>query len=223
MYNNVNLYAGINYQMRYDDITRSVDFEGTDRILEPMNTTGVNEVLTSFADFTKTFRKFRISAGVQLTYSSVENEIDERLNSNTSVNHNYDISAQTTFFKTITLEAGYNKIFNSYSGSSASGMFTTDRPNTSINVSFLKNFNLELDYVYNNYRSQDGTVGTTYDFLNANLMYRKGNSPWELTLYSNNILNTRSIRQDDFSESLISTYQYFVLPRYFLFTLKYNI
>ena len=38
-----------------------------------------------------------------------------------------------------------------------------------------------------------------------------------------NIFNTKAVRMDSFNSSLISTYEYFIQKRYWLFTIKYDL
>ncbi|MFN5332031.1 MAG: hypothetical protein ACK5B5_04915, partial [Bacteroidota bacterium] len=62
-----------------------------------------------------------------------------------------------------------------------------------------------------------------FDFLNAYLSYQKEKSPWEVKLSVWNIADTRAIRRDSFSESVVSTFSYLVQPRYALLTFKYDL
>ena len=79
------------------------------------------------------------------------------------------------------------------------------------------------DYTYNKYQSANSEVVSEYDFLNASLYYRQPGSAWEFKLAGNNLLNTESIRRDSFDDNVISTYQYFVQPRYFMLTVMYDL
>jgi hypothetical protein len=62
-----------------------------------------------------------------------------------------------------------------------------------------------------------------FDFLNTFLIYQGAKSPWEIKLSVWNIADTRAIRRDSFSESVVSTFSYLVQPRYALLTLKYDL
>jgi len=68
-------------------------------------------------------------------------------------------------------------------------------------------------------------VGTRsdFDFLNAYLSYQGNKSPIEVKLSVWNLADTRAIRRDSFSESVVSTFSYLVQPRYALLTLKYDL
>ncbi|UOY07649.1 hypothetical protein L0P88_03640 [Muricauda sp. SCSIO 64092] len=82
---------------------------------------------------------------------------------------------------------------------------------------------MTVDYQYNEYKNRVGGVSSYYDFLNAALYFEREDSPWEIKVTGLNLLNTASIRQDSFSENLISTFEYFVQPRYFLLSVKYSL
>ena len=84
-------------------------------------------------------------------------------------------------------------------------------------------FIITADYEYTNYSALNNTTSSYYDFLKAAVYYRKKGSPWEFKVAGNNLLNTESIRRDSFSDNVISTYQYFVQPRYLMLTAKFDL
>ena len=67
------------------------------------------------------------------------------------------------------------------------------------------------------------TIKNKYSFVNADLFYRKGESPWEFAVQATNILDTSFINNDSFSDVSNITSQYFVLPRILMFVVKYDL
>ena len=59
--------------------------------------------------------------------------------------------------------------------------------------------------------------------LDAELRFRKEGSPWEFSLEGMNLLNTTALRNDAFTESLISIYASFIQKRYWLFSVMYDL
>jgi hypothetical protein len=55
------------------------------------------------------------------------------------------------------------------------------------------------------------------------LIYQKKDSKFEYKISGTNLLNTKSINDDSFSQFSTRTSQYTVQPRYLIFSLKYNI
>lgn len=88
---------------------------------------------------------------------------------------------------------------------------------------FLKDFTLTADWDYYNYNNDAKTVENKYSFVNANLYYQKGESPWEFQVQATNILDTGFINNDSFNEQFNTTSQYFVLPRIVMFIVKYEL
>ena len=120
-------------------------------------------------------------------------------------------------------EIGYEKNISNYNSATSESTFLTDAPFANMEAYFLKNFTLTADYEYNNYRNKNGGTTSKYDFLNMALYYHKDGSAWEFILSGKNLMNTTSIRRDGFSNNLISTFSYNVQPRYFLFSVKYDL
>ena len=90
-------------------------------------------------------------------------------------------------------------------------------------VNFLKDFTFDAEWDFYDYTDKNDTVENRYSFVNANLYYQKGDSPWEFKLQASNLLNTEFINNDSFNEQFNTTTQYFVLPRILMFVVKYNL
>jgi hypothetical protein len=55
------------------------------------------------------------------------------------------------------------------------------------------------------------------------LRYRNEDSPWEFKVEGMNLFDTRGVRMDSFNESLISTYEYFIQKRFWVFTVMFDL
>ena len=135
----------------------------------------------------------------------------------------YRGSIESTFFRKLNVEVGFEKIYNNYKSSSMEDTYITDRPFGNINLTVFKSFILNVDYEYNNYEARSSGQHSTYDLMNADLAYQKSGSSWEFKVAALNLLNTTTIRRDSFSESLSSTYAYFIQKRYYMFSIKYDL
>ena len=223
MFNFTNIFAGVTYNKRVDDITNIVVYRGLERINQPINTTAANDLLTGYGSYERRFGKFRARVRGNVSLSTTNNRVDDVDNTNTSLTQSYRASLETNFKKAPNVEVGFQRTTNVYQSSQSESTYYTDRPFIEFEARFLKDFSFEADYEFNNYRSKDGLTESTYDFLNAALYYQKQDSQWEFKIQAINLLNNQSIRQDAFSGFLISTTEYFVLPRYVMFGVKYNI
>jgi hypothetical protein len=125
----------------------------------------------------------------------------------------------TQFTKWPNIEIGYTITLNDYQGTT----FTTQQPFAKLDYFFLNGFSFNADYDYYSYTNSSGTVKNSYDFLNASLAYRKKDAKMEYRVGVTNLLNTRSLNDDSFNQIGFRTSQYFVQPRYLIFSLRYNL
>ncbi|MGB0177243.1 MAG: outer membrane beta-barrel protein, partial [Owenweeksia sp.] len=223
MFDFTNVFAGGTYNRRADDITNGVIYQGLDRIAQPINSDNINDVASVFGGYGKKFTKWSAQFRTALSFTNTNNRIGTDANRNQSFIQNYTLILETNFKKIPNFELRYNFVSNRYSGSGVENTFNTHSPTLEMEAVFLKYFTFSADYTYNDYRNTNGSTASTYDFLNASLYFRKTKSPWELALKARNLLNTNIIRQDGFSDFLISTTQFYVLPRYLTVGVKYDL
>ena len=223
MFSFTNINGGLTYQKRFEDITNAVRFMGLDRESIPINIDDPNETFSVFGNYERRFPYWKGRFEAKVSYSNFNNQIDGQTNFNRSLTQNYKLTLETRFKEAPNVEVGFEKIWNDYTSVNIDNRFVTNRPFVNLEAYFLKHFAITVDYEYNEYNNQEGGISSYYDFLNAAVFFEKGDSPWEIKLSGLNLLNTASIRQDAFSENLISTFEYFVQPRYFLISVKYSL
>lgn len=222
MYNFFNVYGGLNYSKRLEDVTNIIEFNNRERVNSPININTANEVMSGYANMDKRFDDFRIAIGGNWSRSVSNNIISDTPNENVNFNQSYKTSISTTLFKKLYLDLGYTLSLNNYQARNTTNKFENHQPSASLEISFLKGFTLDVDYEYNNYVSQTNP-NQTFDLLDAELRYRKEGSAWEFKVEGMNLLNTTGIRRDSFSDSLISTFEYFIQKRYWLFSVMYDL
>jgi hypothetical protein len=223
MFNFTTIYGGLTYQKRYESIGNAVNFIGLDRISSPINLDTPNENFSLFATFEKRFPLWKTKLESRLSLNKFNTVIDNTANFNQSFNQTYKLAFETRFREAPNAEVGFKKQLNKYSSLDITNTFITNSPYANIEAFFLKGFAITADYEYNDYKNRDGGVKSTYDFFNAALYYQKEDSKWEFKISGMNLLNTTTIRQDSFSNNLISTLEYAVQPRYFLARIKYEL
>ncbi|NQZ43855.1 MAG: TonB-dependent receptor [Flavobacteriaceae bacterium] len=223
MFSFTNINGGFTYEKRYQAITNTLRFVGLDREATPINIDDPNETFSVFGNYERRFPFWKGKFEANLRYAKFNNLIDDQPNFNRSLTQNYKLAMETRFKEAPNVEIGFEKIWNDYETVAIDNRFVTNRPFANMEAYFLKHFAFTIDYQYNEYKNRAGGVSSYYDFLNAALYFEKEDSPWEIKLSGLNLLNTGSIRQDAFSENLISTYEYFVQPRYFMLSVKYSL
>ena len=222
LFNYTNVFASLKYSKKKDDIKNNVVFDQINRVATPINSSLTDESLSANARWDKTFGKFKVNLKANLGLSTYYNTIDNLVNKSESFTQNYTTSFLTNFKKWPNFEIGYQRTINQYDNSNSNNSFYIDKPFANLEATLFKNLSFKADYSFYNYADKDQTLNT-YSFLNANLNYQKEGSKWEYNFGVTNILNTASINQDSFNQNYSSTTEYFVQPRYGVFSIKYNL
>ena len=222
MYNFFNIYGGVNYGRSLQDIGSAMRFNNLERVNTPININTANEVLSGNAGVGKRFKKTQLNLSANWSRNTSNNRISDIDNKNVSFTQSYNLSLSTTLFDRTWLDLGYNLSFNSYKGNNVSNRTENHRPYAQLSLRFLKDFTFKSDYQYNAYRTDTGQQNT-FDMLNAELRFRKEGSPWEFSVEGMNLLNTTALRNDAFTQSLISINASFIQKRYWLFSIMYDL
>ncbi len=222
LFNFTTIFAGFNYSRTQDPINNAVQYFGLQQVFNPINAQGFNENLTAFASYSRKFEWFKIDSRANLSYSTINNEVNGRENVNNTFGQNYRASIGTNFDKYPNIDLRYTYSQNDYSGARSASTFTNHQPSVELSWFFLKTMVLRADYSYNNY-GNPGSSRTNFDFLNASLEYQERDSPWIFSVEALNLLNTDFIRQDALSANLISTTAYTVLPRFLMLGVRYDL
>jgi hypothetical protein len=126
----------------------------------------------------------------------------------------------TNYKKLPNLEIGYSITTNDYSVTK----FITEKPSAKIDYYFLDSFSFVAEYEYYHYTNNKKTVNNEYDFLETSLIYQKTkDSKLEYKISATNLLNTKTLNDDSFTQFSTRTSQYSVQPRYIILSLKYNL
>ncbi|MEM6685586.1 MAG: TonB-dependent receptor [Bacteroidota bacterium] len=235
LFNYTNIFAFLNYNKRVDPIRNRAQFLtipgatpgdpdilSTNTVSTPFNSNFADETFTANGRFERTFGKIKATVGGTLTFSRFNQEINGLRNVNESFTQNYNTRISTNFRYAPNIEVGYNLTINDYDQGMNSNRFITSSPFVNIDAYFWKSFIFTADYSYFNYSNEERTINS-YNFLTAELSYRKKDNPWEYSISGTNLLNTTSLNQDNSNNFLTSTSEYFIQPRYVIFSIKYNL
>ena len=220
MFNFENISAFASYTKTVDAVKTNSIFNGVNQTSLPYNSNFADETLTGFGNYGRSFLKnYKASANTSLNWSKFNNIQNGVLSSNESFTQNYTLKASTNYKNLPNIELGYTYTINDYSDSK----FYTDKPFARLDYYFLKSFSFVSEYEFYHYYNKGKTVENEYDFLSASLIYQKKESKWEYKISTTNLLNTKSLNDDSFSQFSTRTSQYSVQPRYVIFSLKYNL
>ena len=220
MFNLENISAFLNYSKRIDAVKTKAIFDGVNQSSAPYNSDFADETFSGSGSYGRSFLKnYKASVSANINWSLFNNIQNTVLSSKESITQSYTLRTSTNFKNMPNLEVGYNIVINDYDNN----VYYTDRPFAKLDYYFLNSFSFTADYEFYHYYNTEKTVNNQYDFLNASLIYQKKDSRFEYKLSGTNLLNTKSLNDDSFSQFSTRTSQYTVQPRYLIFSLKFNI
>ena len=223
IFSGLTVFGNMNYQRKRNDIVTATDFIGINRLFSVLNVAPINKTLNGDLRMDKAFNKMKIEFGGRWNSFQTNSFLDELLTQNEQFSQTYDTKLTSTFFKVLEAKLGYAFTANQYLSGRIDNTFTTHSPKLEIDLDLFKGLKLNADYTYTSYLNRSLATQNNFDFLNAFLSFQGKKSPWELKLSVWNIADTRAIRRDSFSESVVSTFSYLVQPRYALLTFKYDL
>lgn len=221
MFSFTNINASLNYTKKVNGIKNSTEQVGVDKVYYPINSDFADETFSGSFRYGKTYSKLKTNFRASFNNSVYNNIVNGEQIKSKNFTHSYQASVATKFKNAPNFEVGYNLSFRKYAETGS----TTNRPFANMEIAFLKSFILTADYSYYNYKNDEQTYKNEYSFLNANLYYQQKNSKWEFKLTAKNITNNESINTDSYNEisDSNSTSLYYIQPRLWLFSVKYNL
>jgi hypothetical protein len=227
LFNYTNLGGNLSYTRKIDAIKTNSELVGINQVSSPINfdSNFPDETFSAVGRFSKTIKKIQFKLDAAVFLSKTNNTVNNEIRESQSLTQNYNASFQSNFKTFPNFEVGYRFMKNDYNNGGSDQTFFTNRPYANVNLRFLKDFNLFAEWDFYNYTNDEKTVKNNYSFLNANLYYQHGESPWEFSIQATNLLNTSSLNNDSFSEqfNISTTTQYLVMPRIVMFVIKYDL
>ncbi|WP_109851563.1 carboxypeptidase-like regulatory domain-containing protein [Aquimarina sp. AU58] len=222
MFNYTNIFAQISYSNRRNPIKNTSVITGINRVDTPINSNMEDQILSANGNFARTFGKIKGNLRANISWSSFNNIVNTLPSESVSFTQVYSTEWSTNFKKGPNFDLGYSFTVNDYDNNGAKNTFYTSQPFARLDWSFAKGFLMKSSYRYYDYRNTKTTLNE-YSFWDADLFYQKPNSKWEYKLSVTNILDTKSINQDNFNELYNSTSSYVIQPRYWILSIKYNL
>ena len=236
MFNFENIFANISYSKQVDGIKNKSLLTGVNQVSTAvnMNSNFADESLSGSGNYGRSFAKYyKANARVSFNWNKFNNirvypdgDLDPNNNptinqTTESFNQSYNIGFSTNYKTLPNLGLSYTySISDNFSDT-----IYTDSPSLTLEYYFLDAFSFTSEYnFYHNY-NKSKTIDSEYDFLTANLMYQKKGSKWEWKLTGTNLLDTKLLDTNSFSQlggtSNFSSYR--VQPRYLILGLKYSL
>jgi hypothetical protein len=236
MFNFENIFANITYTKQLDAIKNKALLTGVNQESSAvnMNSNFPEESFSGSANYGRSFFKYyKANARVSVGWNKFNNirvfpdaDADPdnnptQIQTTESVSQSYTLGFSTNYKKWPNLGVSYNySISDNFSDT-----VYTDSPSLTLEYYFLEAFSLTSEYNFFHNYNKSKTIDSEYDFLSANIIYQKKDSKWEWKLSGTNLLDTKSLDTNSFSQlggtSSFSSYR--VQPRYIILSLKYNL
>ena len=236
MFNFENIFANISYTKQVDAIKNKALFSGVNQVSSAVNINSnfPEESLSGSANYGRSFFKYykanaRVSIGWNKfnnirVYPDTDPDPDNNptaIQTTESLSQSYSLGFSTNFKQLPNLGISYNYSISD----NFSDIVYTDSPSLTLEYYFLEAFSFTSEYNFFHNYNKSKTIDSEYDFLSANIMYQKKDSKWEWKLSGTNLLDTKSLDSNSFSQlggtSTFSSYK--VQPRYLILSLKYNL
>lgn len=240
MFNFSNIRASISYNKNADQVRGNStiimrpnpDFPGSSPIefiptnsstSSPLNSNFADESASANGSFERTFGKIKASLGANVNYSKFNFLNRGTATVNENITTSYRTSVGTRFLNAPNIEFGYRLSLNGYEQPGGDKVTSkTHVPNVKVDAVFLKGFIFNAEYSY--YKYDSGIQApNSYAFMNGSLGYQKKDSKWEYVLGVTNLFDTTSLNQDNNSNFVINTSEYFIQPRYITLKVRYNL
>ena len=234
MFNFENIFANLTYTKQTDAIKSKALLFGVNQISSSVNMPSnfADESFSGMANYGRSFLKYyKANARINMSWNKFNN-IRVYPDNDTNPDNNPTETQTTESFSqsyNLSFSTNYKTIPNltlSYTYSISDNFadtFYTDSPSITLEYFFLNSFGFLADYNFFHNRNKEKTIDSEYDFLSASLGYQKKDSKWEWRLSGTNLLNTKSLDTNSFSQlgGTSSFSSYIVQPRYLILSVKY--
>lgn len=222
MFNYTNVFAFFNYSKSVDAIQNITNFDSVITTSSPFNSNFANETFSARGRFERRFGKIKANLSGSWSWALFNQFIGNEVSENTSFTHTYGTRVSTFFKDAPNVELGYDLTINDNDQGQRVTKFITHRPFINLDAVILKDFRLFTEYSYYNFRNSAETLNN-YSFWDASIIYQKEDSKWEYKLGATNLLNAKSLSESNSGAVSVSNREYFIQPRYLVFSIKYNL
>lgn len=222
MFNYTNIFGFLNYSKNIDGIRNRAVFDGVIQSSTPFNSSFADESFSANGRFERRFGKVKASLGGNFTWATFTQFINNQVSENKSFTQSYRSRISTFFKEAPNVEIGYNLSINNNNQGGRNTQFYTHRPFINFDAVLFNDITFVTEYSYYDFRNEDKSLNN-YTFWDAYLTYQKQDSKWEYKLGATNLLDTKTLSQSNSGSVSVSNREYYIQPRYIVFSLKYEL
>ena len=222
-YRGFKYYAVANYIQQVQGVVNSVNYQGINQSLNPINLDNPQRQWILYGSISKKISEIDFRAGLRYNTSKHKQLVNESLTENKNSSFSYNVSGKTLFDNFPIVEMGFRQSFGSYTLSGRKSEFVTSSPFFNIDYDFWNGFIFSFDYTGSRFKNKELNQRDIYEIANASLYYNRENSPWSFEVKAQNLFDTRFKSSNSFSSYIISDTRTYILPRIFLFSIGYEL
>ncbi|CAM1360627.1 conserved hypothetical protein [Tenacibaculum litopenaei] len=221
LYKGMFLRANVSYFKKVKTLRNRVEFDGVDQFVTPVITNNPETSVLCSGLFEKQLFRMKLSVRMRLRWLQYGQELGNSWVVNQRNNQRLTLKLRSSNKKNPAVGFRYTKSFSQFKGLANSDM-NADVFGGYLRFKFLRNFVFTSDYEHTTNVNQFGQPNSFQNW-NATLLFRKKNKPLSIEISGQNMLNTREIVTNSFSDFMISSSRVSILPRIVMLTLRYKI
>lgn len=221
-YSGLNLFTYLTFNKKTKNIRNKIVFKNINRFTTPVLTDDPQTNWNFIGNVQKKIYRFRVGLNSQLSWFKYEQSINRIISKNERSFEKVGIDFRTTYKKWPSIHLSYHKAFNQFKGLTTTKL-QTDSYEASIDYEFLPSWVIKAEYNYTKEKNVTQQKINDYNFANFSIDYHKKNSPWGFNLSANNLLRNKTKINNSISDILISERTTYLMPRVFLFALRYKL
>ncbi|WP_115462263.1 TonB-dependent receptor [Winogradskyella aurantiaca] len=233
LFNFTNIFAVINYSNRVDQIRNITSFfDNVVRRTTFFNSPFLDETLTAFGRYQRTWGKIRGELGVNLNYSKftqIIQEFDDQIDEfvdvpsiNETFVQTYTPGIRTNFREAPNVSFRYRYSIQDANQGENKTTVITNAPTIDFDAYIWDSVTIRSDYAYS--RVSTSGEANAFDIWNASISYRKNrDANWEFQLRATNLLNTQSRITTSTNDNFVNISEYFIQPRFLSLRATYTL
>jgi len=233
LFNFTNIFAVINYSNRVDQIRNITSFfDNVVRRTTFFNSPFLDETLTAFGRYQRTWGKIRGEFGVNLNYSKftqIIQEFDDQSGGfvdvpsiNQTFVQTYTPGIRTNFREAPNVRFRYRYSVQDANQGENKTTVITNAPTIDFDAYIWDSVTIRSDYAYS--RVSTSGEANAFDIWNASIAYRKNrDANWEFQLRATNLLNTQSRITTSTNDNFVNISEYFIQPRFLSLRVTYTL
>lgn len=223
LFNYTNVYARLSYNKNIDQIRGRTSFDNVIRTSTFFNSNFADESVSANGRIQRTFDKIRAGITANLSYSKINQFIQNRQSLNERFIQTYTPELRTNFKEAPNVRIRYRYSVSDNNQGANSTKFITNSPSIDFDAYIWKTITFDTRYSYSN---QDDGVNPSQSFQtwDASLSYRKDkDAKWEYQIIATNLLNIDSRIRNSANNLSVSNSETFVQPRFITFRVRYEL